>query len=173
MTDIVSADVRSQMMSGIQGKNTKPELMIRRALHQKGLRYRLHVKSLPGKPDLVFPKYKAVIQINGCFWHGHDCYLFKWPSTHSTFWKDKILGNKERDRLNRIELEKLGWSILTIWECAIKGKYKLPFDVLINRTCEWLKTEGMRSTEIAGGFGIEEKDLVKLASMKAKDETPC
>ncbi len=138
MSDVVSPEIRSQMMSGIQGKDTKPEVMIRKSLHRKGFRYRLHVKSLPGKPDLVFPKYNAVIQVNGCFWHGHNCHLFKWPSTRPNFWRNKILGNKERDTKNKLELEKLGWRVLAIWECAVKGKYRQPFEVLIEQISEWL-----------------------------------
>ena len=149
MTDVVSPKTRSQMMSGIQGKNTKPELMIRKALHQKGFRYRLHDKSLPGKPDLVFPKYKAVIQINGCFWHRHDCHLFKWPSTRPKFWKNKISSNRERDAKNKVELKKQGWRVLTIWECALKGKHKLSFDVLVRKIDKWL-IAGIGSREIRG-----------------------
>lgn len=140
MVDVVSPETRSKMMAGIQGKNTKAEVLLRKALHQKGFRYRLYVTSLPGKPDLVFPKYKAVIQINGCFWHGHNCYLFRWPSSHSEFWYKKIIINMERDSKNLADLEKLGWRVLTIWECAIKGKYRIPFQVLIEQVCVWLTT---------------------------------
>src|SRR5690625_6910272 len=89
------------MMSGIQGKDTKPELKIRSALHKLGFRYKLYDKSLPGKPDLVFPKYNAVIIIHGCFWHLHKCHLFKWPSTRPEFWREKIIGNKKRDEIDR------------------------------------------------------------------------
>jgi DNA mismatch endonuclease, patch repair protein len=140
MVDVVSPVVRSKMMSGIQGKNTKAEVLLRKALYKKGFRYRLYVKSFPGKPDLVFPKYKAVIQINGCFWHGHNCYLFRWPSSHCEFWYKKIINNKERDSKNLIDLAQLGWRVLTIWECAIKGKYKIPFQNLIEQICIWLTT---------------------------------
>jgi DNA mismatch endonuclease, patch repair protein len=140
MADIVSHETRSRMMAGIQGKNTKAEITIRNALHRKGFRYRLYVKTLPSKPELVFPKYKAVILINGCFWHGHNCYLFKWPSTNSEFWQEKISGNKERDIKNKIELEKMGWRVLTIWECAFKGKNRLIFQDLIDQISKWLIT---------------------------------
>lgn len=138
MTDVVSPKTRSKMMSGIQGKNTKPEILIRRALHKRGFRYRINVKSLPGKPDLVFPKYKAVIHINGCFWHGHNCHLFKWPSTRPDFWHKKILGTRKRDKENNRELKKLGWRVLTIWECAVKGKNKLSFEKVIVDISDWL-----------------------------------
>lgn len=149
MTDVVSFETRSKMMSGIQGKNTKPEVMIRKALHRKGFRYRLHVTSLPGKPDLVFPRYNAVIQVNGCFWHGHNCHLFKWPSTRPKFWRNKILGTKERDTRNKLELEELGWRVLTIWECAVKGKYRQSFDVLVEQISDWL-VMNKSSSEIRG-----------------------
>ena len=149
MTDVVSPKIRSRMMSGIQGKNTKPELMIRKALHQRGFRYRLHDRSLPGKPDLVFPKYEAVIQINGCFWHCHDCRLFKWPSTRPEFWKRKISSNRRRDAKNNVELKKQGWRVLTIWECALKGKQRLSFNVLVRKIDKWL-IAGVTDREIRG-----------------------
>lgn len=140
MVDVVSSIVRSRIMAKIQGKNTKAEVMIRKALFKEGFRYRLYVKNLPGKPDLVFPKYKAVVFINGCFWHGHDCYLFKWPSTNSKFWHEKISSNSIRDKQHIIELEKLGWRVLTIWECSFRGKYMFPFQELISKIRIWLTT---------------------------------
>jgi DNA mismatch endonuclease, patch repair protein len=149
MVDVVSPKTRSQMMSGIRGKNTKPEVKIRKALYRKGFRYRLHVKSLPGKPDLVFPKYNAVIQINGCFWHGHNCHLFKWPSTRPEFWRNKILSNTERDIKIVFELERLGWRVLTIWECAVKGRYRKPFETLIEQISKWLTVNEI-SGEVSG-----------------------
>jgi len=118
MADIVSKKKRSQMMAGIKGKNTKPEVAIRKALFSKGYRYRLHKKSLPGKPDLVLAKYNTVIFIHGCFWHRHGCHLFKWPSTRPEFWKDKINGNKARDLKHFKELSELKWRVLVIWECV-------------------------------------------------------
>ncbi len=149
MSDVASSETRRQMMSGIQGKDTKPEIIVRKALHGRGFRYRLHVKSLPGKPDLIFPKYNAVLQVNGCFWHGHNCHLFKWPSTRADFWRNKILGNKERDAKNKFELEKLGWRVLTIWECAVKGKHRQPIDILIEQIAEWLVLK-KNSNEVRG-----------------------
>lgn len=138
MADIVSKKKRSEMMSGIQSKDTKPELKIRSALHKLGFRYKLYDKTLPGKPDLVFPKYNAVILIHGCFWHLHDCHLFKWPSTRPAFWKEKITGNKQRDKKNIQLLNENGWRILVIWECAMKGKHKLDFETTIQSISEWL-----------------------------------
>lgn len=138
MTDIASIEKRSQMMSGIRSKNTKPEIIIRSALHRKGLRYRIHVKSLPGSPDIVLKKFKAVIFVNGCFWHGHPCHLFKIPSSKIEFWKNKIYRNKDIDTKSIESLLKLGWKVCLIWECAIKGKTKLDFQTLIDSCVEWI-----------------------------------
>lgn len=125
-------------MSGIRSKNTKPELIIRKGLHSRGFRFRLHSSGLPGKPDLVFPKYKAVIFVNGCFWHGHDCNLFKWPSTRLEFWKNKIERNRFRDTEVMAALEKKGWKILLVWECALKGKGKIPLPEVLEECATWL-----------------------------------
>ena len=149
MVDIVDRETRSRMMSGIRGKDTKPELLIRKALFAKGFRYRLHDKRLPGKPDLVFPKYHAVIFIHGCFWHGHDCHLFKWPSTRPEFWKTKINRNRDVDERNYKKLKGDGWRILTIWECAIKGKTRLSLEKIVDASEKWLK-EGKREKVIKG-----------------------
>lgn len=140
MTDVVSVDVRSRMMSNIRSRNTRPELIIRSGLHQKGFRFRIHYKRLPGKPDLVFPKYRAVIFVNGCFWHGHECYLFKWPSTRRKFWRQKILTNRRVDKKANVNLRKLGWRTLTIWECSLKGKKRLPMDTVLARAERWLRS---------------------------------
>jgi len=139
VVDVVDRRTRSKMMSNIKGHNTKPELLVRSALHKRGFRYRLHDKRLPGKPDLVFPKYKAIILINGCFWHGHDCHLFKWPSTRQAFWHQKIGQTRQRDAANLIEYQRLGWKTLTIWECALKGKNKLGIKETIETAVRWLQ----------------------------------
>ena len=137
MVDVVTPEKRSQMMSGIQGRDTKPEIMIRRALHALGFRYRLHDARLPGKPDLSFAGLKAVIQVNGCFWHGHDCHLFRWPATRKKFWREKITSNKERDKRYLGELSTMGWRTLTIWECALKGKGRIrPEETIACGTCK-------------------------------------
>lgn len=141
MADIVSAHVRSRMMSGIRGKNTKPEIVIRKALHASGFRYRLHDRKLPGKPDLVFPKYKAVVFVHGCFWHGHDCHLFRLPATRTEFWRGKIHGNMERDRKAVADLLLEGWRVAIVWECALKGKTKLPLSQLENEIVTWLLSD--------------------------------
>ena len=139
MVDVVDSATRSRMMAGIKGKNTRPELIIRCGLHRMGYRFRLHVKRLPGKPDLVFPKYRAVIQVHGCFWHGHGCHLFKWPSTRQEFWKEKITGNKNRDARNLVALNELGLRTLTIWECALKGLGQVKIENVLIEASKWLK----------------------------------
>lgn len=127
-------------MSGIRGKNTKPELAVRKALHRLGFRYRLHDRSLPGKPDLVFPKYRAVIFVHGCFWHGHDCHLFKWPKTRQEFWRNKIEKNRLNDARAIAELEGQGWRVGVIWECALKGKQQQLYELAIERCAVWLSS---------------------------------
>ena len=117
MTDIFTKTKRSQIMGRIRGKDTKLELRVRRALHRAGFRYRLHVRKLPGSPDIVLPKHKAVIFINGCFWHGHVCRGGKLPKTRRKFWKQKIERNRERDKENDKKLKVLGWRSMTLWEC--------------------------------------------------------
>jgi DNA mismatch endonuclease, patch repair protein len=139
MADIVPKAVRSRMMSNIKGINTKPEILIRKELFARGYRFRLHGLSLPGKPDLVFPKFRAVVFVHGCFWHRHHCHLFKWPSTRPEFWREKISGNADRDKSQASELFRLGWRILVIWECALKGKEKIPLDELVFTIDEFLR----------------------------------
>lgn len=138
MTDVHSSDIRRKNMQAIKAQNTKPELWLRRHLHAAGFRYRLNAKELPGKPDLVLPKYKAVIFIHGCFWHAHGCHLFKLPATRTDFWKAKLNGNKERDLRQKALLEQQGWRVLTVWECSIKGKTRIPETELMENICAWL-----------------------------------
>jgi DNA mismatch endonuclease (patch repair protein) len=127
VTDIVDPAIRSQMMAGIKSKDTKPEVFLRKALHAKGLRYRLGGGCLPGKPDLVFPARKTVIFVHGCFWHKHECNHFKWPESNQEFWKNKLDANAARDLRVSKELKALGWRVLTVWECELKKTgYKLP-----------------------------------------------
>lgn len=137
------------MMSGIRGKDTKPELAVRRGLHAKGFRYRLHANDLPGKPDLVLPRYHAAIFVNGCFWHRHDCHLFKMPSTRQEFWAGKIARNIERDAIARQKLRDAGWRFLVVWECALKGRTRLGIEEVIERIASWL-TGSEPSLEIGG-----------------------
>ncbi len=121
MADIFSKQKRSEVMSKISGKETKPEILVRKFLFAKGFRYRKNVKNLPGKPDIVLQKYKTAIFVHGCFWHGHNCKAGKLPETRKEFWEEKIKGNVERDKRNKSELEKLGWDIITIWQCELKN----------------------------------------------------
>lgn len=109
-------------MSRIRSTNSMPEEIVRKYLFSKGFRYRKNVKKLPGCPDIVLPKYKTVIFVNGCFWHKHDCPRFVWPSSNQDYWIPKIQRNIERDRLNAAELQKKGWHIITVWECELKKK---------------------------------------------------
>lgn len=118
--DKVSPAVRSRMMSSVRGKNTEPELRVRRALHGSGLRYRLNVGSLPGTPDIVFPKYKAVVLVHGCFWHGHSCKKGTLPESNVAFWENKISRNHQRDVANVQRLGAQGWRCLTVWECSLR-----------------------------------------------------
>jgi DNA mismatch endonuclease (patch repair protein) len=113
---------RSYNMSRIRGKNTKPEILVRKWLWSKGYRYKLHRNELPGKPDIVFPGRKKAIFINGCFWHRHDCRYFKYPGTNIEFWKQKIGSNLDRDNNNYVSLADVGWSYLIIWECETKER---------------------------------------------------
>jgi DNA mismatch endonuclease, patch repair protein len=140
MTDIVDTKTRSRMMAGIGPKDTRPELIIRHGLHSKGYRYRLHDNKLPGKPDLVFPRYKALIFINGCFWHGHRCNLFRWPSSRPAFWKEKIGKTTERDKRNIEICKKAGWRVMTIWECSLKGTRRIGAEATIAAASRWLNS---------------------------------
>lgn len=124
MVDVVDKATRSRMMSGIQGKNTKPELLVRKYLHGRGLRFRLHARELPGKPDLVFPKYKAVVFVHGCFWHSHPrCRFAVVPASNVEFWKQKLDGNRMRDQRDETRLKALGWRVLTVWECQLEERH--------------------------------------------------
>lgn len=121
MADVHTPEQRSRNMSAIRSKNTKPEEIVRKYLFSQGFRYRKNDLRLPGKPDIVLPKYKTVVFVNGCFWHAHEgCKYFVWPKNNSEFWKEKISGNIERDKRNNIELQNNGWHVITIWECELK-----------------------------------------------------
>lgn len=125
-------------MAGIRGTDTKPEMLIRRGLHALGFRFRLHGRKLPGKPDLVLPRYRAVIFVHGCFWHRHDCQLFKWPKTRHEFWREKIEGNRERDSRAEAELKANGWRVLKVWECSLRGPGRLEPKQVIEGAASWL-----------------------------------
>ena len=139
MADVVDAATRSRMMAGIQSKNTKPETIIRKGLHARGFRYSLHPKNIPGKPDIVMPKWRVVIFVHGCFWHRHGCYLSKMPATNAAFWDSKLAANQRRDELVKQQLAEAGWRVATVWECATRGKTaadRLP--ELLDRLAVWI-----------------------------------
>lgn len=138
MVDVVDKATRSRMMSGIRGKNTKPELLIRSGLHKRGFRFRLHVRSLPGTPDLVLRKHGAVIFVHGCFWHGHDCHLYRSPSSNARFWKQKIGRNRVNDTAQLESLRAMNWRVLNVWECAIKGRTRRDPETLLKAIERWL-----------------------------------
>lgn len=133
-------------MSHIHGKDTKLEMLVRRGLHRRGFRFRLHDQKLPGRPDLVFPRHSAVIFVHGCFWHGHDCPLFRWPRSRSEFWREKITANRDRDRRATEQLQETGWRVFTIWECAFRGKSNVTHDAMLDRVAEWIASSEMEGT---------------------------
>jgi DNA mismatch endonuclease (patch repair protein) len=135
MADVHSKEIRSKNMAAIKGKNTKPEMLVRKFLHANGYRYKLHDKNLPGKPDIVLPKYKTVIFVHGCFWHGHkDCKYFVIPKTRTEWWLNKINGNIANDAKALNALKKDGWKIITIWECKLKpAKVEKTLNALLNK----------------------------------------
>ena len=142
MPDIVDLQTRSRMMGAVRSRNTHPELVLRKALHARGFRYRLHVAGLPGKPDIVLRQYRAVILVHGCFWHGHDCHLFRAPQTRRQFWEVKIARNRERDAEVREKLGLEGWRCLVVWECALRGRARLGPSELVNGVSDWVTTGG-------------------------------
>lgn len=135
-------------MSGIRARNTKPEILIRQLLHHRGFRFRLHVKDLPGKPDIILPRYHAVIFVNGCFWHGHDCSLFKLPKTREEFWREKIERNQVNDRKAIAALLASGWRVCTVWECVLRGAGK-DLDQLADRLSNWVRSSELTWEERA------------------------
>ena len=137
MADVHSPETRSFNMSQIKGKNTKPEERVRKYLFAHGYRYRKNVRELPGKPDIVLPKYRTCIFVNGCFWHKHEgCKYFVWPKNNAEFWRKKIDGNVKRDLRQQNELQLQGWNVIVIWECDIKHR----FDQTMSNVIEQLKT---------------------------------
>jgi len=148
MPDITDVATRSRMMSGIRGKNTKPELIVRRALHRLGLRYQLHVRNLPGAPDLVFRRHKVVVFVHGCFWHQHDCSLFKMPSSRTEFWTQKLDRNRDRDREHMVHLLHDGWRVAVVWECSLRAAAKANDETFLERLADWIRTSESKSIEL-------------------------
>lgn len=147
--DIVSPEVRSRMMAGIGTRDTKPEVTFRKALHARGYRYRLHPRGMPGKPDFVLPRYRVAVFVNGCFWHFHECSLFKMPSTRRAFWQSKLAKNRCRDRSVVAELEAAKWRVLTVWECALRGRCRIGVEGSLRSFEPWLRGESA-TLEIRG-----------------------
>lgn len=133
MVDRLTPDQRRLNMSRVRAKDTRPEMIVRRLLHSLGFRFRLHRRDLPGRPDIVLPRYRAAIFVHGCFWHGHDCSLFRMPATRTDFWAMKIAANRRRDEDAVSRLHDIGWRSLLIWECALRGRGRLPEEKLTDR----------------------------------------
>jgi DNA mismatch endonuclease (patch repair protein) len=150
MADVHDVATRSRNMAAIRGRDTRPERVIRSALHRQGYRFRLHSASVPGRPDLVLPKYRAAIFVHGCFWHGHECRLFRWPATRKAFWREKILGNRRRDRLVRKQVLAAGWRHVTVWECALRGGGEDRIDAATARVARWVRSRRSGQLEIPG-----------------------
>ncbi|QPG05742.1 DNA mismatch endonuclease Vsr [Salinimonas marina] len=148
MADVHSKVVRSKNMRSIRAVDTKPELLLRKALHNAGFRYRLYKKGLPGKPDIVLAKHRTVIFVHGCFWHKHDCHLFKLPKTHSEWWLNKLTANRYRDLMVEDKLRENGWRVIVVWECTLKGKFKVELPELLTKISNWIETGSSNYLEI-------------------------
>ena len=156
MADVMTSEQRSRCMAAIKGKDTKPEMIVRKYLFSRGLRFRIQVRKLPGTPDIVLPKYKTAIFVNGCFWHGHEgCKYFRLPKSNVGFWEEKIERNVARDVRNEAELKALGWRVIWIWECEIKAvarreEYlKRLYDRIVNPAQSYLIGSNMDELSIA------------------------
>lgn len=150
MTDVLNAAQRQLNMSRIRGKDTKPEMLIRRGLHARGLRYRLHDRKLPGRPDLVFAKHQTAVFVHGCFWHAHGCALSKVPTTRREFWRTKLEGNAARDRKAVAALQAAGWRILVIWECALRGRGRLDEAEVLGQAVKFIVESAESLLEVPG-----------------------
>lgn len=159
MTDVFSPEKRSSVMARIRSKDTKPELLIRKALHARGYRFRLHRKDLPGRPDIVLPRYRTVIFVHGCFWHAHaNCHLAVMPHSNEAFWAKKLSANRQRDIRNVEDLETMGWRVLIIWECAcqksrLNGLMSLVEDFLHGSIADNRRDIGRDDVTVAGRHG--------------------
>jgi len=149
MADRLTSEQRSFNMSRVRGKDTKPEMIVRALLHAEGFRYRLHRRDLPGAPDIVLPKYRTAVFVNGCFWHGHACHLFRWPATREEFWRAKIARNIERDEAALGALHVVGWRTLIVWECALKGRGRLTPEILATSLFSFISSNSVNG-QIAG-----------------------
>ena len=154
MADTFTPEARHRVMSRIRAKNTRPEVMVRKALFARGFRYRINDRRYPGRPDIVLPKYKAMIFVNGCFWHGHDhCRMFHVPSTNTDWWKAKFKRNRSRDARITRALTVMGWRVCHVWECAFRGTSRLPFEQVIDTIEAWILCGIGQTVEIRGEHG--------------------
>lgn len=153
MTDVLTPAQRRLNMSRIRGCDTKPEMLLRKALHARGLRFRLHRRDLPGRPDLVFSRYRSCLLVHGCFWHGHNCTLFQWPATRKVFWEDKIASNRRRDHEMLKKLLDTGWRVLVVWECGLRGPRRRDFSTIIDECVDFI-TGSSAQAEIVGRESI-------------------
>ena len=164
MTDRLSKEKRSYIMSMIKGKDTKPEMIVRRYLFSQGFRYRVNVKRLPGKPDIVLRKYKTVIFVHGCFWHWHEeCTEFRMPSTHEEWWLEKFNRNKARDARVREELRVMGWNTMVVWECQLKPKER---QATLERIADLLRktyVESAYQAKFTPSYQLPEEGLPQVA----------
>lgn len=144
MADIVDARTRSRMMSKIAGSNTRPEKAVRSALHRRGLRFSLHRKDLPGKPDIVLPAFKTAVFVQGCFWHCHDCEYFRLPKSNRKFWKSKLAANQQRDQRNIKDLCDLNWHVAIVWECCIRGQTSESVEQSMDKLATWIRRSKFR-----------------------------
>lgn len=161
MADVHTPEQRRHNMRRVRGRDTEPEMLLRRGLHGRGFRYRLHQRTLPGRPDLVFPRYHAVIFVHGCFWHGHDCPLFRWPATRREFWEKKIGDNRARDARAIEALQNEGWRVLIVWECALRGPARWSHDDILGEAATFL----MRSGECLAELSCAKQTPANAASL--------
>lgn len=160
MADVMTPEQRSRCMAAVKGKDTKPEMIVRKYLFSRGMRFRVQVRKLPGNPDIVLPKYKTVILVNGCFWHGHeDCKYFRLPKSNVEFWKEKIKRNIERDRESMQALLDLGWKIIRVWECELRNK--------ANRENTLNKIYKSITSSESTRYSFEETDIPMAAEQEA------
>jgi DNA mismatch endonuclease (patch repair protein) len=156
--DTVDRQTRSKIMASVGQKDTGAELLLRRAIHKIGLRYRLHDRSLPGSPDLVFRRSHAVVFVHGCYWHSHGCYKSTVPKSRRTFWTDKFTANEQRDERNSQLLLQSGWRIMIVWECTLLGKNALPAHEVARHVRAWLLGVDTRGEVPATSNGIENRN---------------
>lgn len=159
MADVLTKEQRRVNMSRIRGRNTQPELVLRRGLHRRGLRYRLYREDLPGRPDLVFPTSRAIVLVHGCFWHLHACPRFKWPETRKEFWQEKIKRNHERDRATVQDLKEAGWRVQVVWECALRGTGRRKIEEVLDLCEKFIRNESDDFAEVSGNWEVVRRVL--------------